>query len=370
MGELGDLLRGTREEKGISLTQVEETTRIREKYLRALEEENFAVIPNEICLKGFLRNYSLYLGLDPVETRSCYERVIGQADTERRPRAELIGQRTPEYRWIELSLGRVEGPAILRPLILALAVAAVVLIGAWAYNRFRSGAGFTLPFAFGATPTATRPTDWVWPTSTPTPTVPVTPSATLPPTETSTPTVTPTPTPKIYTGVEIELKMLADTWVQVTVDGVKEFEGTLKAGERRAWRGEERVAVRCGNAGGVEVFVNGVSQGIMGNIGQVMDREWRKEDVGAAETPAPVEATPAESLPPEMPTEIVTPTEEPTEAPTEAPTETLTPAGETAETPAPPAEEVTETPAPPAEEVTETPAPPAEEATETPTPSP
>ena len=111
MGELGDLLRETREEKGISLAQVEETTHIREKYLEALEEENFAAIPNEICVKGFLRNYSLYLGLDPVETKSRYWKVTGQTDIGRQSGMESVGQRTPNYQWIELSLGQVKGTA-------------------------------------------------------------------------------------------------------------------------------------------------------------------------------------------------------------------------------------------------------------------
>ena len=67
MGQLGDLLRGTREAKGLSLEQVEQDTRIRRKLLEALEQEAYEELPAPVFVKGFLRNYAMLLGLDADE---------------------------------------------------------------------------------------------------------------------------------------------------------------------------------------------------------------------------------------------------------------------------------------------------------------
>ena len=64
MFEIGNSLREARLRQGLDLPRVETDTKIRSKYLRALEEEKFAVLPAETYVKGFLRTYAEYLGLD------------------------------------------------------------------------------------------------------------------------------------------------------------------------------------------------------------------------------------------------------------------------------------------------------------------
>jgi cytoskeleton protein RodZ len=64
MFEIGSALREARERKGLSFPQVEEATKIRARYVRALEEEDFGVLPGATYTKGFLRAYADYLGLD------------------------------------------------------------------------------------------------------------------------------------------------------------------------------------------------------------------------------------------------------------------------------------------------------------------
>ena len=64
MFEIGSSLRRARERLGLELPQVEEQTRIRAKYLRALEEDEFDVLPASAYAKGFLRVYADFLGLD------------------------------------------------------------------------------------------------------------------------------------------------------------------------------------------------------------------------------------------------------------------------------------------------------------------
>src|SRR6266540_4348521 len=64
MFEIGTSLREARLRKGLELPQIESATKIRGKYLLALEEEQFAQLPAQTYVKGFLRTYADYLGLD------------------------------------------------------------------------------------------------------------------------------------------------------------------------------------------------------------------------------------------------------------------------------------------------------------------
>lgn len=63
--KIGEILRTERESRGLSLIDVEEETKIRAKYLQALEEENYDEIPGEAYCMGFLRNYARFLEIDP-----------------------------------------------------------------------------------------------------------------------------------------------------------------------------------------------------------------------------------------------------------------------------------------------------------------
>jgi cytoskeleton protein RodZ len=62
--EIGNSLREARLRQGFELPRVEADTKIRAKYLRALEDERFEVLPGDTYVKGFLRTYAEYLGLD------------------------------------------------------------------------------------------------------------------------------------------------------------------------------------------------------------------------------------------------------------------------------------------------------------------
>ena len=64
MFEIGNSLREARLRQGLEFPEIEQATKIRGKYLRALEEEQFDVLPAQTYVKGFLRSYADYLGLD------------------------------------------------------------------------------------------------------------------------------------------------------------------------------------------------------------------------------------------------------------------------------------------------------------------
>ena len=64
MFEIGNSLREARLRQGLDFPEIEQATKIRGKYLRSLEEEQFDVLPAQTYVKGFLRSYADYLGLD------------------------------------------------------------------------------------------------------------------------------------------------------------------------------------------------------------------------------------------------------------------------------------------------------------------
>src|SRR6266498_4776527 len=82
MFEIGSSLREARMRRKLELSQVERDTRIRAKYLRALEEERFDVLPGAAYAKGFLRSYADYLDLDA-------QRFVDEYNSRFAPEQEL-----------------------------------------------------------------------------------------------------------------------------------------------------------------------------------------------------------------------------------------------------------------------------------------
>jgi len=72
VARLGDALRQQRETMGVTMDQAAEDTRIREKFLQAIESGDYQSLPGTVYTKGFLRNYAEYLSLDPEEMLAMY----------------------------------------------------------------------------------------------------------------------------------------------------------------------------------------------------------------------------------------------------------------------------------------------------------
>ena len=94
--KLGDVLRAAREAKSLDLTRVERETKIRERYLSALERGEYRELPGSVYTKGFLRNYGAYLGLDPEYLIDLYRLETSSTGAERpgaRPSPRPIARR-------------------------------------------------------------------------------------------------------------------------------------------------------------------------------------------------------------------------------------------------------------------------------------
>jgi transcriptional regulator with XRE-family HTH domain len=115
---IGTTLRETRSRRKVSLDEVEAATKIRARYLQALENEDWDVLPGGAYTRGFIRTYASYLGLDGDRLAEEYRRSSGPSPGERAPRVEPAA--TPGG-------GRRPGRARTRALAVALLAA---LIGA------------------------------------------------------------------------------------------------------------------------------------------------------------------------------------------------------------------------------------------------
>ncbi|MBI2608791.1 MAG: helix-turn-helix domain-containing protein [Deltaproteobacteria bacterium] len=71
----GEFLRQVREFRKISLDEIADKTRVGKNYLRAIEEEDLDVFPALVYLKGFLRQYSKYIGLNPEKVVAGYVKL-------------------------------------------------------------------------------------------------------------------------------------------------------------------------------------------------------------------------------------------------------------------------------------------------------
>ena len=123
MFEIGTSLRDARLRKQIEIPEAEQGTKIRSKYLHALEDEQFELLPSTTYVKGFLRSYADFLGLDGQlyvdEYNSRYVAGDEGADQFRVRRREAPHARTPAHR-------RFEKSVVLITLVAIVAVSALI----------------------------------------------------------------------------------------------------------------------------------------------------------------------------------------------------------------------------------------------------
>ena len=90
--EIGPALRGARESRGLDVAEAQRATKIRSKYLQAMEDERWEVLPGKAAVHGFLRTYAQYLGLDPEPLLKAYDRGPGATEHAGRVPADMLPQ--------------------------------------------------------------------------------------------------------------------------------------------------------------------------------------------------------------------------------------------------------------------------------------
>ena len=255
----GEVLRAARLRRRISLAEAEQATRIRLQYLQALEDDDPSALPAGVYSRGFIRNYAIYLGVPPDTVLDTARDRRWRDGRDRRaslrPTARPVSFRVPRATWLFASVA----------VAVALAMGTLAWLGLTAPPEERGASG-----AQGAPAGAATPTTLVQLPQLP-------PAATATGAPTSVPAAQPTATPAASgRTVDVELRTTDRSWVRATVDGKMVLEETLSAGQTVRWSGQQSVALRVGNAGGVEVVVNGQRVGTLGAAGAPVDREWTR----------------------------------------------------------------------------------------------
>jgi len=236
-----DSLRRAREEKGITLESISNTTLINIKYLEAIEKGNTSILP-ATYIRAFIREYAAAVGLDSAETMRRF-------DT-----AEVPGARPPHA--IPPSLSSTAGGSgegswnlVLTQRNATIAGIAVVVIAA------------AILFRNLAAPEATPP-------------VKETPfQSIVKEQEKKITSAMPAPaprTPRTIDSLTLSAFVTDSVWITIAVDSLPSREYLFRPGAKAVWRAGEKFTLTMGNAGGIVFMLNKKSLGALGRRGSVL----------------------------------------------------------------------------------------------------
>ena len=237
---MGAYLRGARRKRRVGIERAAEETRIRADFLMRMESDEFDFLA-PAYVRGFLKTYARFLRVDPDPLLEEFDRRFGaRVDTAQMIALEKHGRRT-----------KLERPKLSSNWTVAAVFAGFVLL-------------VLAVIGLVSEPDDNEPAGNVASQEEQTPT----PETSITTTTTATPTPTPTDIEDIIAAADtIELEIVATTgrcWTTVTADGEEIFTGTLEIGQSETFTADEKMDVVLGNAGGVELTVNGQDIGSPG----------------------------------------------------------------------------------------------------------
>jgi cytoskeleton protein RodZ len=294
---VGQYLRQEREKRKVTLDSVAKVTRITKENLEALENDEFQAISAPVFARGFLRNYATYLGLDPRELLARYE---SQTDRVKISRAEEAAQpskeKNPLFRYLLFLCILLAGAAI----IYYLQKPPVPTSPASPSSRITPAPSplspSTAPGAPPSPPKTAASPEKAAPAGIPPgkkeqPPEKVVAAATVPGEKETTPN-------RRHT---LKAVTTEKTWMRIRDDEGQVSDVLLQPKETSTWTARRQFYIIVGNAGGVELFFDGVSQGRLGKSGEVihlvLPREAEAAPSSAAapgkEPPPPKDSKPA-----------------------------------------------------------------------------
>jgi len=270
MASAGEKLRRERLRRHMELSQIAGELKISARLLEAIEDEKFERLPGAIFTKSFVRQYARFLGLDEEELVNEVQVVIEspfaiQTLLEAEPadiRAPLIHV-PPVEAWESLREKRFSK---LSWLSAAATVIGAMLLCSIIYSQWQPG-----PQQAVALPQTTEP---------PRPPATVVQSAPTPDPAAPPPAASPAPsdTPSASAAengesinsaaVRVELTAKEKVWISARADGKVLFSGMLTENETRTVEANDKLLLRVGNAGALDVTLNGKSLGALGAKGQ------------------------------------------------------------------------------------------------------
>jgi cytoskeleton protein RodZ len=230
MGSFGENLRRERELRGVSLREIADNTKISIRFLEALEEDRVDVLPGGLFPRSFVRQYAIFVGLDPDRAVADFLSHHGRPEAETPP--------PPAERRPWLTPGAIFFAAV------ALAAAFLLLRRPEGDEEERRAAAHPTPPP--AAPVV-LPTDRVYP-----------PPISVPPEPAS-------------AGDTLVLTMTAEQkcWVEVRADGETVINRVLAAGESETLEAQGEIVLSVGNAGGLALRVNDQPARPLGRSGEV-----------------------------------------------------------------------------------------------------
>ncbi|QYO62765.1 helix-turn-helix domain-containing protein [Leptolyngbya sp. 7M] len=250
--QIGAYLRHVREEGGLSLEDVAARTLIQPRLLKAIEEGKLHQLPEPVYVQGFIRRYAEAMGLDGVEFAEAFP-------------AEKSLQIAP-------SSWKDSPAAQLRPLHLYIAYI-VLIMASVSLLSYIVGRSATAPSSVNVRPGNSPSTQAI---------VPTTPPATNPSNQQGAATGSPTSRSTANRArnaasdkpVRVEVKLTAQSWLEVETDGEVKLAEVLPEGTERTWTADKQVRIRAGNAGGVTIAHNGGKAEQMGAPGAVEEKTF------------------------------------------------------------------------------------------------
>ncbi len=275
MDSLGNNLRRTREERGISLEEISQKTKISTRLLQAIENEQFDRLPGGLISRSFVRQYARELGVD--ENMAVQEYV--QASAERVEAPAVLLSDTPDQSF--------SAEADYARMILAILGIGILLAG-FGYGGYRLYGSLTAdPLSAEARigepsaavpaepPTETAASDE--PMAAPgreeqnaglggTAVISAAAAAAAPAAESEATTVAASLPQE---ELELQIASHGPVWLSITADGVREWQGTMQANQTRDVQAAESVNLTVGDAGAISLTLNGNPMPGLGLPGQV-----------------------------------------------------------------------------------------------------
>lgn len=217
--ELGELLRRTREEKGIPLEKAEAATFVSERFLRALEEGTWEILPGKTYTIGYVKIYARFLGLDQEEAVSLCQKAYGEKG-KALPTKETKAPKSKKRKRVLFGI-----------LVFLIALCSVFLLILFTPLLPREEEGREGTSAVVEV---------------------VSPSPSLPPES---------PAPSFAVVLRLEAERVA--WVDVTSLGNTLFSGILIPGKVYTFRSEGPIEVSGDGGDGIRVWYNGEERGYL-----------------------------------------------------------------------------------------------------------
>ncbi len=309
MDELGHILREARETKGLTLDEAQGETRINSRYLAALENGEYDKLPTPVHVRGFLRNYARFLGLDSQPLLERYELNLAQQSNSRsrksqetapnQPPASLTNEQQIFFDPVnmEVDVGDRRDPetAVRIVIVIALIIAVALIANRFVPLLLGNGDGsqsvdqslneFIQDITNRAEGTATAQSgemiegeaEATAPAFVPGEIITSTSRNIIDP-DTTAPAVSVTrPTlPATMDEIALQLDVSERTWMEVTIDGDVVFSGWARGDDPPfEWTALEEAKVNTGNGAGIFVTINDQPWGRMGERGENKEEVWR-----------------------------------------------------------------------------------------------